>query len=81
MRKKQLLIPTGFAHAFMALTDEVEVQYKEDEFYAPECDRGIIWNDPSIGIEWPVDIKPILSAKDEKAPQLKDAENNFNYGE
>jgi dTDP-4-dehydrorhamnose 3,5-epimerase len=79
--KKQLLIPKGFAHAFMALTDEVEVQYKVDEFYAPECDRGIIWNDPSIGIEWPVDIKPILSAKDEKAPPLKDAENNFSYGE
>lgn len=79
--KKQLLIPKGFAHGFMTLTEDVEVQYKVDELYAPECDRGIIWNDPVIGIEWPMDIMPILSAKDEKAPLLKDAENNFKYGE
>lgn len=79
--KKQLLIPKGFAHGFMTLTEDVEVQYKVDELYAPECDRGIIWNDPEIGIEWPINIKPILSEKDEKAPLLKDAENNFFYGE
>jgi dTDP-4-dehydrorhamnose 3,5-epimerase len=79
--KKQLLIPKGFAHGFMTLTDDVEVQYKVDELYAPVCDRGIIWNDPQIGIEWPMDIKTILSAKDVKAPLLKDAENNFSYGE
>jgi dTDP-4-dehydrorhamnose 3,5-epimerase len=79
--KKQLLIPKGFAHGFMTLTEDVEVQYKVDELYAPECDRGIIWNDPQIGIEWPMDIKPTLSAKDEKAPLLRDAENNFSYGE
>lgn len=79
--KKQLLIPKGFAHGFMTLTEDVEVQYKVDELYAPECDRGIIWNDSQIGIEWPMDIQPILSAKDEKAPLLKDAENNFSNGE
>ncbi|MFB9974596.1 dTDP-4-dehydrorhamnose 3,5-epimerase [Allobacillus sp. SKP2-8] len=79
--KKQLLIPKGFAHGFMALTKDVEVQYKVDELYAPECDRGIIWNDPTIGIKWPMDIDPILSGKDEKAPVLNDAENNFSYGE
>jgi dTDP-4-dehydrorhamnose 3,5-epimerase len=79
--KKQLLIPKGFAHGFMTLTEDVEVQYKVDELYAPECDRGIIWNDPTIGIEWPFDIMPILSEKDEKAPLLKDAENNFSFGE
>ncbi|MGY6213104.1 dTDP-4-dehydrorhamnose 3,5-epimerase [Cytobacillus firmus] len=79
--KKQLLITEGFAHGFMTLTEEVEVQYKVDEFYAPDCDRGIIWNDPEIAIEWPMDVTPILSAKDEKAPLLKDAENNFIYGE
>ncbi|MGG0175248.1 dTDP-4-dehydrorhamnose 3,5-epimerase [Gottfriedia acidiceleris] len=77
--KKQLLIPKGFAHGFMTITDDVEVQYKVDELYAPECDRGIIWNDPSIGIEWPIDIKPVLSEKDEIAPLLKDAEMNFKY--
>ncbi|MED1471928.1 dTDP-4-dehydrorhamnose 3,5-epimerase [Bacillus salipaludis] len=79
--KKQLLIPKGFAHGFMTLTEDVEVQYKVDELYAPECDRGIIWNDPSIGIEWPMDITPVLSAKDEKAPLLSEADNNFIFGE
>jgi dTDP-4-dehydrorhamnose 3,5-epimerase len=79
--KKQLLVPKGFAHGFMTLTDDVEVQYKVDELYAPECDRGIIWNDSEIGIEWPIDIKPVLSAKDEKAPSLKYTENNFTFGE
>lgn len=75
--KKQLLVPKGFAHGFMTLTDDVEVQYKVDELYSPENDRGIIWNDPEIGIEWPINIQPVLSAKDEKAPLLKDADNNF----
>ncbi|WP_141431115.1 dTDP-4-dehydrorhamnose 3,5-epimerase [Bacillus sp. 03113] len=79
--KKQLLIPRGFAHGFMTLTDDVEVQYKVDELYAPECDRGIIWNDPAIGIEWPMEIIPVLSAKDEKAPTLEEAEHNFFYEE
>lgn len=79
--KKQLLIPKGFAHGFMTLTEDVEVQYKVDELYAPNCDRGIIWNDPTINIQWPMDIKPILSAKDKKAPLLNDAENNFRFGE
>lgn len=79
--KKQLLVPKGFAHGFITLTENVEVQYKVDELYDPECDRGIIWNDPQIRIEWPLDIKPVLSEKDELAPSLKDAENNFAYGE
>lgn len=78
--KKQLLVPKGFAHAFMTLTDDVEVQYKVDELYSPENDRGIIWNDPDIGIDWPMDVTPVLSTKDEKAPLLKDAENNFIFG-
>jgi dTDP-4-dehydrorhamnose 3,5-epimerase len=79
--KKQLLIPKGYAHGFMTLTNDVEVQYKVDELYSPECDRGILWNDPEIGIEWPIDIQPILSEKDEEAPLLADAENNFYFGE
>ncbi|WP_175990109.1 dTDP-4-dehydrorhamnose 3,5-epimerase [Bacillus sp. Marseille-Q1617] len=79
--KKQLLIPKGYAHGFMTLTEDVEVQYKVDELYAPECDRGITWDDPEIGIDWPIDIKPILSEKDKKAPLLNNAENNFVYGE
>lgn len=79
--KKQLLIPKGFAHGFMTLTDDVEVQYKVDELYSPECDRSILWNDPFIGITWPIDVTPILSAKDEKAPPFHHADNNFIYGE
>ncbi|MGH0606913.1 dTDP-4-dehydrorhamnose 3,5-epimerase [Bacillus mycoides] len=79
--KKQLLIPKGFAHGFMTLTDDVEVQYKVDELYAPECDRGIVWNEAEVGVEWPMEIQPVLSEKDEKAPSLKEAENNFVYGE
>ncbi|MDQ0974613.1 dTDP-4-dehydrorhamnose 3,5-epimerase [Neobacillus niacini] len=79
--KKQLLVPKGFAHGFITLTDDVEVQYKVDELYAPECDRGILWSDPQIGVEWPIDISPVLSAKDEKAPLLVNAENNFTYGD
>ncbi|WP_099361276.1 dTDP-4-dehydrorhamnose 3,5-epimerase [Fredinandcohnia onubensis] len=79
--KKQLLIPKGFAHGFMTITDDVEVQYKVDELYSPENDRGIVWNDPTIGIEWPMEITPVLSNKDENAPLLKDAEHNFTFGE
>jgi dTDP-4-dehydrorhamnose 3,5-epimerase len=79
--KKQLLVSKGFAHGFMTLTNDVEVQYKVDELYVPEHDRGIIWNDPSIGIEWPIDITPILSPKDKIALLLKDADNNLSYGE
>ncbi|MGI1799521.1 dTDP-4-dehydrorhamnose 3,5-epimerase [Priestia sp. TRN 1309] len=79
--KKQLLVPKGFAHGFLTLSEDVEVQYKVDELYAPQHDRGIIWNDSSIGIEWPMDITPVLSVKDEQAPTLKEAQNNFKYEE
>lgn len=79
--KKQLLIPKGFAHGFMTLTEDTEVQYKVDELYAPDCDRGILWSDPAVGVKWPLDISPVLSAKDEQAPLLVDADHNFTYGE
>lgn len=79
--KKQLLIPKGFAHGFITLTDNVEVQYKVDELYSQKNDRGIIWSDPEISIKWPIGLEPILSVKDEKAPLLKDAEINFVSGE
>lgn len=69
--KKQLLIPRGFGHGFVTLTDEVEFLYKADNYYAPEADAGIRWNDPEIGVGWGVE-NPILSAKDEKNPFLKD---------
>ena len=78
--KKQLFIPRGFAHGFLTLTEDVEVQYKADNYYAPECDGSIRWNDPAIGVEWPFD-PVILSGKDEKAPLLSEADLNFIYEE
>lgn len=78
--KKQLLIPKGFAHGFMTLIDNVEVQYKVDEIYSPDNDRGILWNDSNIDIKWPLEIQPVLSEKDKKAPSLQNAENNFVFG-
>lgn len=71
--KKQLLIPRGFGHGFVTLTDDVEFLYKADNYYAPEADAGIRWNDPEIGVEWGIE-NPILSEKDKKNPFLKNAE-------
>lgn len=76
--KKQLLIPKGFAHGFLTLTDDVEVQYKVDEYYSPENDRSIRFDDPEIGVVWNIE-SPILSDKDLNAPLLKDSEINFKY--
>lgn len=69
--KKQLLIPRGFGHGFVTLTDHVEFLYKADNYYAPEADGGIRWNDPDIGVDWGIS-EPILSEKDMKNPFLKD---------
>ena len=69
--KKQLLIPRGFGHGFVTLTDEVEFLYKADNYYAPEAEGGIRWNDPEIGVNWGIS-NPILSAKDKANPLLKD---------
>lgn len=74
--KRQLLVPRGFGHAFLTLTDDVEVLYKTDRYYSNEHDRSIAWNDPEIGIDWPVS-DPVLSEKDKKAPALKDSDVNF----
>lgn len=76
--KKQLLIPKGFAHGFLTLTDEVEVQYKVDEYYSPNYERNIRFDDPEIGIEWGID-NPILSEKDLNALPLKEVDINFEY--
>ena len=70
--KKLLWVPPGFAHGFCAITDTADLVYKCTEFYSPENDRSILWNDPDIGIEWPI-RDPVLSAKDAIAPRLKDA--------
>lgn len=78
---KQLLVPQGFAHGFMTLTADVEVQYKVDQYYSLENDRAILWNDPEIGVEWPLDVIPVFSTKDEKAPTIEESDHNFFYGE
>ena len=71
--RNQLWIPEGFAHGFVALSDGATLSYKTTDFYVPSCDRSISWDDPAVGIEWPVDA-PQLSEKDREAPLLADAE-------
>ena len=73
---KLLYIPEGFAHGFCVLSNEADVLYKVNQEYSPENERGIIWNDSEINIEWPTN-KPILHKKDSLLPTLKNAENNF----
>jgi dTDP-4-dehydrorhamnose 3,5-epimerase len=71
-----LYVPPGFVHGFLVLTETAEVSYKCTKEYSPEHDRGIIWNDPDIAIDWPVS-SPLLSDKDSRHPLLRDADNNF----
>ena len=82
--KKQLFIPRGFAHGFITLVDDVEVQYKADNYYSPECDGNVLWNDPEIGVQWPLE-PVVLSDKDRQAPLLSQRvarqELNFVYEE
>jgi dTDP-4-dehydrorhamnose 3,5-epimerase len=75
---RQLFIPKGFAHGYLTLTDNVEVQYKVDEYYAPEQDRSIRFDDPTIGVKWNF-ANPQLSEKDLKGPLLDDSDCNFVY--
>ncbi len=78
--KKQLLIPKGFAHGFSVLSDTATVFYKCDEFYAPEYDAGIIYNDPHLGIDWKIpEDKLVLSEKDSKLPIFEETKNNFKF--
>lgn len=75
---EQLFIPHGFAHGFCTLTPDVMVAYKVDSYYSPAHDRAILWNDPDLGLDWPVgEDEAILSDKDRKAPRLRDAGKLF----
>jgi dTDP-4-dehydrorhamnose 3,5-epimerase len=71
---RQLWIPPGFAHGFLVLSDSADFLYKTTDYYAPEHERRIAWNDPEIGIDWPIEVAPVLSEKDSKAAQFHDAE-------
>ena len=74
----QVLIPTGFAHGFMTLEPDTEVVYKVSNYYAPEHDKGILWNDPALGIAWPVpEAMVTLSDKDRGQPSLVDVTSPF----
>ena len=76
----QMWIPAGFAHGFCTLEPNTEVIYKVTDYYAPGCDRGLTWNDPALGIKWPVDQHTVkLSDKDRIHPVLKDMAPAFNF--
>ncbi len=68
--KQMLYIPSGFAHGFVVLSDEAELLYKASGEYAPQADRGILWNDKDINIDWEIDFEPILSEKDKNQPNF-----------
>ncbi len=78
--KRMLFIPRGFGHGFVTLTEDTEFCYKVDNLYSKECDRGIRYDDPAIGVDWNV-TDPVLSAKDTTSPLLENSDCNFVYGE
>lgn len=79
--KRQLLVPRGFAHGFVVLSDEAIFAYKVDNYYSPECDRGIAFDDKEININWQIEHSKLqLSPKDTKQPLLKDTQDLFEYG-
>lgn len=73
--KQQFWVPPGFAHGFLVISDVAEVLYKTTDYYAPQYERSILWNDPDLGIDWPLDgITPMLSAKDQAGQTFKTAD-------
>lgn len=72
--KRQLYIPTGFAHGFVVLSETAQFLYKTTDFYSPQHERAIIWNDPTVNVAWPIETPPTLSSKDAQAPFMKDAD-------
>jgi dTDP-4-dehydrorhamnose 3,5-epimerase len=72
--KQMLWIPAGFAHGFCVLSDAAHVLYKSTGYYAPQCERTIVWNDPELNIKWELEADPIVSAKDQRGVALRDAE-------
>jgi dTDP-4-dehydrorhamnose 3,5-epimerase len=77
----QLYVPVGFAHGFVTLEPDSEIVYKCSDYYAPETEGAVLWNDPDIGIDWPTEAEPILSDKDAVASVFSDLESPFIFGE
>jgi dTDP-4-dehydrorhamnose 3,5-epimerase len=77
--KNMLFIPPGFAHGYLVTSEETVIIYKVSKEYSGEHERGILWKDPEIRIDWPFTVEPILSKKDANLPNLKEAENTFRY--
>ncbi len=75
--KKMFMIPRGFAHGFLVLSDTAEFVYKCDELYHPEDEGGIMWNDPDVNVSWPLNEEPSLSEKDKEHPLLRDSKISF----
>jgi dTDP-4-dehydrorhamnose 3,5-epimerase len=73
--KRQLWIPPGFAHGFLTLSDTAEFLYKTTDFYHPPAERSILWNDPALGVAWPLTVEPLLAAKDKAGVPLAQAEH------
>lgn len=73
-----LYVPPGFAHGFCVLSETADLIYKTTDYYHPESEKGIIWNDAQIGVEWPI-AAPLLSARDQALPSLAEADFNFQY--
>ena len=71
---RQLWVPPGFAHGFVVLSEAAQFLYKTTDYWFPEHERSIVWNDPEIGIEWPIDFEPLLAAKDAAGKRLSEAE-------
>jgi len=72
--KREMWVPEGFAHGFVVLSESAEFLYKTTDYWAPEHERSILWNDPAIAVDWPIDGPPLLSGKDQSAKLLADAE-------
>lgn len=72
--RRQLWIPPGFAHGFVVLSERAQFLYKTTDYYAPEHERSLLWNDPAIGIQWPIDFEPQLAAKDAAGKLLVEAD-------
>ncbi|HXG51073.1 MAG TPA: dTDP-4-dehydrorhamnose 3,5-epimerase [candidate division Zixibacteria bacterium] len=77
--RRMLYVPAGFAHGFCVLSEVADVVYKASAEYDPALDGGILWNDPEIGIRWPIE-RPLLSEKDARLPRLRDSDPGFRYG-